>query len=322
VSLWVPIPIIDPAQETSYIIFSDGVNVYAKNGRTERIEFIGRDASTVIQQAINALAGLAHGGIVFIKDIDPATFTISNIPNNVLVIISYRGMLTLMKPGVNFILHNFGGRVFETHTVGSTLRLRDITTPNVIDLQAIDPVTGDVHFFVNVSVDNMNLAGFLGKNNLPPAYRWLNKNSSPVKVFDMTFRDDGILSIRTGDPTIDSQPVIDRLGVSQDGRLYRVNMPLPSYVSPIPTPPYQPDIFGAVLLYFVVDLRPTTTQDASAVFDISPDNITWFNAIAKAGVGAGGPSMTQTIMIYVPSGWRVRWTLANASIVTLFKQYM
>jgi hypothetical protein len=320
VSLWVPIPIIDPAQETSYIIFTDGVNVYAKNGRTERIEFIGRDASTVIQQAINAAT---QGGIVFIKDIDPATFTISTIPSNVLVIVSHGGRLTLMKPNINIVLSNFGRRSFEIHTVGDTIRMRDITNPaNIIDLEATDPATGDIHFFVNVSVDNMNPAGFLGRNNLPPGYRLLNKNSTPVKVFDIVFRDDGILSIRTGDPTIDSQPVIDRLGVTRDGRLYRVNMPPPSYVSPIPTPPYQPDIFGAVLLYFVVDLRPTITGDASAVFDISPDNVTWFNAIAKAGVGAGGPSMTQTIIIYVPSGWYVRWTLTNASIVTLLKQYV
>jgi len=227
-----------------------------------------------------------------------------------------------MKPGVGIILHNFGSRSFEIHTAGNTIRMRDITTPTPIDLEATDPVTGDIHFFINVSVDNMNLAGFLGRNNLPPGYRLLNRNSSPVKVFDLTFRNDGILSIRTGDPTIDNQPVIDRLGVAQDGRLYRVNMPPPEYVSPIPTPPYQPDSVGAVLLYFVVDLRPTATVDASAVFDISPDGVTWFNAVAKGGVGAGGPNMTQTIMIYVPSGWRVRWSLTNASIVTLFKQYV
>ena len=319
-SLWIPIPIMNPEQEASYIVFADRSKVYAKNGRTGRIELQGDNASTVIQQAIDRLQDV--GGIVFIKDIDPATFTISRIPHNILVIISYRGALTLMKPGANFILYNFGGRVFETHTVDNTLRLRDITAPAVIDLYSIDPVTGDIHFFVNVSVDNMNLAGFLGKNNLPPAYRWLNKNSSPVKVFDMTFRDDGILSIRTGDPTIDAQSVVDRLGISQDGRLYRLNMLPPSHVSPIPDPPYQPDVIGAVLLYFVVDLSPTTAQDASAVFDISPDGVTWFNAIAKAGVGAGGSNTTQTVIIYVPSGWRVRWTLQNAFIVTLFKQYM
>jgi hypothetical protein len=311
-----PPPQIDPAQEASYIIYTDGSKYYAKNGRTERIEFSSTNASTVIQEAINRLV---NGGIVFIKDIDPATFTITSIPNNVLVIISHNGTLTLMKPGVNILLNNFGRRGFEIHTVDNTIRLRD-TTP--IDLFAVDPVTGDIHFFVNASVDNMNPAGFLGRNNLPPGYRLLNKNSSPVKVFDLVFRNDGILSIRTGDPTIDGQSVVDRLGVSQDGRLYRLNMPPPGYVSPIPTPPYRPDVIGAVLLYFVIDLRPTPTEDAVAVFDISPDNITWFNAIAKAGIAAGGPSMTQTIVIYVPSGWYVRWTLTNAFIVTLFKQYI
>jgi len=309
-----------PVEAFSYIVFREGDIVKAKNGITGHIDFMGTDASTVIQQAINALSG---GGVVFVKDINPATFTIASVPNHVLVIVSYRGSISLVKPGVGLILNNFGSRSFEEFTLGNTLRLRDNTNPaNMIDLYSIDPVTGDIHFFVNTSVDNMNLAGFLGRNNLPPAYRWLNKNSSPVKVFDMTFRDDGILSIRTGDPTIDSQPVIDRLGVSQDGRLYRVNMPPPGYVSPIPNPPYRPDIIGATILYFVVDLSPTTSQDASAIFDISPDNTTWFSSIVKVGVGAGGSNTTQTVTIYVPSGWWVRWTLQNASIVTLFKQYI
>jgi hypothetical protein len=41
--------------EPSYIIFTDGTTVYARNGRTGQIEFSGTDASTVIQQAINAM---------------------------------------------------------------------------------------------------------------------------------------------------------------------------------------------------------------------------------------------------------------------------
>jgi hypothetical protein len=313
-------PDITKLMVPNFIIFTDGKNYYAKD-HDGVIRFSpSNDISKVIWPVINALP---NGGVILIKDIDPSTFTIKNVPNNVLIIISYAGTLTLMKPNVNIILNNFGNRSFEQHTSGNTIRLRDNTDPtNMIDLYAIDPVTGDIHFFVNESIDNMNLSGFLGRNNLPPGRRWLNKNGSPVKVVDAVFRNDNIFSFRTGDPTIDGQGVVDRFGFHTDGRLYRVNSPPPSFVSPIPTPPYRPDTVGAVVLYFVISLAPTASADASAVFDISPDNVTWFNAIAKAGVGAGGPGVTQTIVIYVKSGWYVRWTLTNASIVTLFKDYL
>jgi hypothetical protein len=310
----------DPHEETSYIIFQENGLVHAKNGRTGQIDFSSADASAVIQEAINALP---NGGVVFVKDIDPATFTISSMPANVLVIMSYGGTLTLVKPNVNRVMSNFGSRSFEEHTSGNALRLRDNTDPaNLIDLYAIDPTTGDVHFFVNDAVDNMNPAGYLGKNNLPPARRWLNKNPSPYKVFDWCFRNDNIFSCRCGDPAVDGQSTKDLFGFHSDGRMLRVNMPPPGFISPIPTPPYQPDAVGATILYFVVSLTPTATADASAVFDISPDNVTYFNAVAKAGVGAGGPGVSQTIVIYLPSGWYVRWTLTNASIATLFKQYV
>jgi hypothetical protein len=127
---------------------------------------------------------------------------------------------------------------------------------------------------------------------------------------------------RCGDPTIDGQSIKDLFGFHSDGRMFRVNMPPPSFVSPIPTPPYRPDTVGAVILYFVINLTPTETADASATIDISPDNVTWFNYIAKAGIASGGPNMTQTLVVYVPSGWYVRWSLNNASIVSLFKQYV
>jgi parallel beta-helix repeat protein len=61
---------LDLAEKTltelaSYIIFIDGTTIKARNGQTGAIEFSGTDASTVIQQAINALG--TSGGRVFIK---------------------------------------------------------------------------------------------------------------------------------------------------------------------------------------------------------------------------------------------------------------
>jgi len=52
-------------QPYSYIIWTDGTNYHAKNGRTGQIDFSGADAGTVIQSAINALRSM--GGIIYIK---------------------------------------------------------------------------------------------------------------------------------------------------------------------------------------------------------------------------------------------------------------
>jgi hypothetical protein len=51
-------------QGYSYIVFTDGANYYARNGSTGQVDFSGTDASTVIQNAINALG---NGGKILIK---------------------------------------------------------------------------------------------------------------------------------------------------------------------------------------------------------------------------------------------------------------
>jgi len=56
--------IANPEQVASYIVWTDGTNVYAKNGTAGQIEFSGTDAS-VINSAINALP--SDGGVIFIK---------------------------------------------------------------------------------------------------------------------------------------------------------------------------------------------------------------------------------------------------------------
>ncbi len=53
---------VEPA---SYIIFTDGTNVYAKNGTTGKVEFNG-NATDVIQNAINSV-NLSGGGSIFLK---------------------------------------------------------------------------------------------------------------------------------------------------------------------------------------------------------------------------------------------------------------
>ena len=54
-------------QPYSYIIYTDGTTVYAKNGYTGQIDFKGSDASAVMQNVLNALT---NGGKIFIKNGD------------------------------------------------------------------------------------------------------------------------------------------------------------------------------------------------------------------------------------------------------------
>lgn len=53
------------AETASYVIYTDGTYIYARNGLTGAIDFKGTDAATVIRLAINALP--AQGGKVLIK---------------------------------------------------------------------------------------------------------------------------------------------------------------------------------------------------------------------------------------------------------------
>jgi len=59
-----------PVEAPSYIIFKEGDYVKAKNGDTGRIDFMGTDAATVMQQAIDASPDF---GLIFVKS--PVTLT-------------------------------------------------------------------------------------------------------------------------------------------------------------------------------------------------------------------------------------------------------
>jgi len=63
---------VSPIATSSYIVFSDGIYVYAKNGKTGLVDYSGRDASEVIQASINALG--PSGGSVLIRE---GTYVIS-----------------------------------------------------------------------------------------------------------------------------------------------------------------------------------------------------------------------------------------------------
>ncbi|RLG81216.1 MAG: hypothetical protein DRO09_02190 [Thermoprotei archaeon] len=65
-----------------YLIYTDGTSFYAYNGKTNKIDYEGTDAYTVIQSALDALTS---GGKVYIA---PGTYPISNhieVPSNILL---------------------------------------------------------------------------------------------------------------------------------------------------------------------------------------------------------------------------------------------
>lgn len=72
---------VSAVTEASYVVFIDGLTVYAKNGMTGIIDYSGSNAAEVIQAGIDALG--SHGGIVLVKE---GTYVISStikVPGNV-----------------------------------------------------------------------------------------------------------------------------------------------------------------------------------------------------------------------------------------------
>jgi len=81
----------------SYIIFTDGTNVYAKNGDTGAIEYIDTDTAKVIQYAVNNVIGNGGGKIFIRRGLYNANSQIwikSTIGNAVRVIIEGEGGAT------------------------------------------------------------------------------------------------------------------------------------------------------------------------------------------------------------------------------------
>jgi len=72
---------VSSVTEASYIVFTDGFSIYAKNGTSGIIDYSGSNAAEVIQAGIDALG--SHGGIILIKE---GTYVISStikVPGNV-----------------------------------------------------------------------------------------------------------------------------------------------------------------------------------------------------------------------------------------------
>ena len=88
----------------SYIIFTDGIKVYAKNGDTGNIEFIDTDISNLLQKVINTLYSNYSGGKIFIKRGTYYPNKTVNIPDGIKLIIEGEGDVTVFKYTNSFTL--------------------------------------------------------------------------------------------------------------------------------------------------------------------------------------------------------------------------
>ena len=83
--------------QASYIIFTDGIKIYAKNGNTGNIEFIDTDISNLLQNVINTLYSNYGGGKIFIKRGTYYPSKEISIPDGIKLIVEGEGDLTLFR---------------------------------------------------------------------------------------------------------------------------------------------------------------------------------------------------------------------------------
>ncbi|MCC6014119.1 MAG: right-handed parallel beta-helix repeat-containing protein [Desulfurococcaceae archaeon] len=89
--------ILDLKSEASYIVFTEGLKYYAKNGDTGMIEFVDTDISNLLQNLINVLYQKYGGGRIFIKrGMYYPTKTVE-IPDGISLIIEGEGSGTVFK---------------------------------------------------------------------------------------------------------------------------------------------------------------------------------------------------------------------------------
>jgi hypothetical protein len=113
----------------SYLIWTSGTNVYAKNGLTGQIEFSGTDAATVIQSAINALG--TTGGEIFIKAGEYVIKSVLTIPGHISLIGEEKGRFEEGK-GVRFKLGaDIPNMIISANTVDNWAMEYSITIENI-----------------------------------------------------------------------------------------------------------------------------------------------------------------------------------------------
>jgi hypothetical protein len=128
-------------QPYSYIIWTDGTNYYAKNGKTGQIDFSGTNAGIVIQNVINSLSG---GGIVFIKAGQyPVSF---NVTNNRVVIVG-EGRNTIIFGEVTLGTYNSRREFLYIMNlcIEGTLNIIKVSSPYVGNVKARNIFVSEVY---------------------------------------------------------------------------------------------------------------------------------------------------------------------------------
>jgi len=121
-----PPPQIDPQIEASYVVYTDGSKYYAKNGDTEKIEFVDSDISNLLQNVINTLYQKYKGGRIFIKRGTYYPTRAIHIPDGINLVIEGEGDQTLFKYTAEFPLFEHQGIGIPTNpTWTSVIILRN-----------------------------------------------------------------------------------------------------------------------------------------------------------------------------------------------------
>ena len=133
---------IPPISTASYIVYTDGSKYYAKNGSTGMIEFVDADASNLLQNVINALAG--KGGRIFIRSgVYNITKSIMLIPNLVIEGEAPGHMRTDVRDD----------QVYSTQAMGVTLNIVDKSVSQVFYYY------DDNYWIANVEISKVAVRG-------------------------------------------------------------------------------------------------------------------------------------------------------------------
>ena len=143
-------------QPYSYIIFTDGTNYYAKNGKTGQIDYSGTDASTVIQSAIDAVKSgriyLKLGTVAFSRKV------IININSNSQLTIEGDGATTIIPPSNDYAFEFNANSDWSKRLVMRNLWFKSSTNQYAIHIVDAHRPTFELCYFdrANVLVESIN----------------------------------------------------------------------------------------------------------------------------------------------------------------------
>jgi len=129
--------------EASYIIFTDGTMVYARNGTTGAIDYNGTDAATVINSVANALTS---GGLILLKG---GTYSITSK-----VSLPYQGLILQGESPEHVVLNLSGDGEISIETGYITIKNFEILADSTKNAINTDSVSGDHRW---ITLENLHM---------------------------------------------------------------------------------------------------------------------------------------------------------------------